>query len=187
MRLFVAVNLPEAVRIAAWNSAAPLRDAGFPVKWVGPDALHLTLKFLGEVGSERQAEIQDAVSAATSGARRFVLPLSGFGVFPNPRRAHVIWLGCESVGELELLQHRVEQQMAEIGFPLEGRPFHPHLTLGRVRRDARPASLSGLDDLLQRLQFHSQSVVESVELMLSELSRAGARYTRLHCAKLDAR
>jgi 2'-5' RNA ligase len=186
MRLFVAVNLPDAVRHAAWNSAATLRDAGFPVKWVGVNALHLTLKFLGEVGSERQTEVQDAVSAAASGSAQFVMPLAGFGAFPNPRRARVIWLGCESVAELELLVHRVEQQMSEIGFPIEGRPFHPHLTLGRVRRDARPASLAGLDEMLQRLQFQSQTVVESVDLMQSELSRAGARYTRLYRAKLDS-
>ncbi|UCG86320.1 MAG: RNA 2',3'-cyclic phosphodiesterase [Gemmatimonadota bacterium] len=186
MRLFVAVNLPDTLRKAAWNSAAPLRDGRLPVKWVGVDALHLTLKFLGEVDAGRRAEVQDAVDAAASGTTQFALPVLGFGAFPNPRRARVIWLGCDSVPELELLQHRVEQRMSDIGFPLEVRPFHPHLTLGRVRRDARPASLAGLDDLLQRLQFQAQTVVKSVDLMQSELSRAGARYTRLHCAKLDS-
>jgi 2'-5' RNA ligase len=185
MRLFVAVNLPVALRNAVWNSTTPLRSSGLPVKWVGMDALHVTLKFLSEVESERRGHVEEALASAASGTAQFVLPLSGFGAFPNPRRARVVWLGCEAVGELELLQHRVEQRMNEIGFPLEGRTFHPHITLGRVRRGVRPHSLSGLDDLLQRLHFDSQTVVESVDLMQSELSRAGARYTRLHRAMLD--
>jgi 2'-5' RNA ligase len=184
MRLFVAVNLTDEIREAVWDSAAPLREERLPVRWVQTDSLHLTLKFLGEVAPKNEPEVVSSLGIAVQGISAFRLTISGFGAFPNPRRARVIWVGFESVPQLELLQSRVEQEMKEIGFPLEGRAFHPHLTIGRVRRDARPSDMDGLDAVLGRLQFTSETVVESVDLMQSELMRSGARYTRRHAARL---
>jgi len=185
MRLFVAINLPDDVRQSMWNSAASLRGQNFPVKWVGPDSLHLTLKFLGEVPEQRVNELSEGLDRAVVGTAPFELPISGSGAFPSPRRASVIWMGCESVAALQQIQQNMEAEMAGAGFPRESRSFHPHFTLGRVRRDTRPAALGGLADQLQRLHFESQPVLESVDLMQSELSRSGARYTRLHAATLS--
>jgi len=185
MRLFVAINLPDDVRQSMWNSAASLREQSFPVKWVGPDSLHLTVKFLGEVPEQRVNDLSEGLESAAVGTAHFELPISGFGAFPNPRRASVIWLGCEPVAALQQIQQNIEAEMERAGFGRESRSFHPHFTLGRVRRDTKPAALGGLADKLQRLHFESQPVVESVDLMQSELSRSGARYTRLHTATLS--
>ena len=185
MRLFVAVNLPDQVRQAAWQAAAPLRSKGYPVKWVDSEALHVTLKFLGEVEPQRQSEIVRAIESAVVGSRIFQLAVGGFGAFPNDRRPRVVWIGCEAVAALELIQHRVEQEMHELGFPVEGRPFRPHLTLGRVKRGARASDLAGFDSAIRQVEFQGDVAVESIDLMQSELARTGARYTVLRAVTLE--
>ena len=184
MRLFVAINLPPGLRQRLWEAAEPLRAAGYPVRWVAEDGMHLTLKFLGEVAADREPVVQAAIGTAVQGAKQFTLPVGGFGAFPSVSRPRVLWAGCEPVPALELLQHRVEQEMERLGFPLEGRAFHPHLTLGRVQRDARPAAFRDLEDRMNAMAFTGEAVVGSVDLMESRLSRDGARYTRRHAAAL---
>lgn len=183
MRLFIAINLPPDVRQAAWQAASSLRTARYPVKWVQPDALHITMKFMGEVAPVRVDEIVEAMELAADGARPFSLSVSGFGAFPNPSRPRVVWIGCEAAPPLELLQHRVEQEMDRIGFPLEGRPFHPHVTLGRVRREARKSDFAAFSDDIDMLEYATQVTVESVDLMESTLTPTGARYTQRHAVR----
>jgi 2'-5' RNA ligase len=180
VRLFVAVNLPDAVRRAIWETAAPLRESGLPVRWVASDGVHLTIKFLGEVADRREPEIVQGLTHAAEGARRFTLPIAGFGAFPTPTRPRVVWVGCEAVPPLELLQHRVEREMETLGFPIEGRPFRPHITLGRVSRDGRPSDFSDFPRALEALRYAGEATVESLDLMQSTLAPAGARYARRH-------
>ncbi|MDH3496395.1 MAG: RNA 2',3'-cyclic phosphodiesterase [Gemmatimonadota bacterium] len=185
MRLFVAINLPDDVRHAIVRAAEPLRQPGLPVKWVEAAGIHLTLKFLGEVDAGREPAVRAALADACAPARRFQLPIAGFGAFPTPARPRVVWVGCEPVPALELLQHGVETAFATLGFPVEGRPFRPHLTLGRAKRDVR-TRVPGLADVLSRLSFTAAVAVESVELMESRLSPAGAQYAVRHRVPLEA-
>ena len=97
-------------------------------------------------------------------------------MFPDQRRPRVVWVGVEPVPALELLQHRVEQAFTPLGFPTEGRPFQPHLTLGRATRDARPEAFRGLADALAGLELAETVLVEAVDLMASTLQRGGAVY-----------
>jgi 2'-5' RNA ligase len=185
VRLFVALNLPPAVREAVWTAAAPLRELQLPVNWVRPDGLHLTLKFLGDVPDAQQPELHAALAQAAGsegkggleGASHGIpLALGGFGVFPDQRRPRVVWVGVEPVPALELLQHRVEQAFAPLGFPTEGRPFQPHITLGRATRHAEPQAFRGLADALAGLELAETVVVEAVDLVASTLQRGGAVY-----------
>src|SRR5213080_1392598 len=105
VRLFVALNLPPAVREALWAATAALRELGLPVNWVRGDGIHLTLKFLGEVVDDREAEITAALGRAAAGARTLPLALAGFGVFPDFRRPRVVWAGIAPEPGLEILQH----------------------------------------------------------------------------------
>ncbi len=186
MRLFIAVNLPQQVRRGMWEAAESLRARSYPIRWVPPDSLHLTLKFLGEVAAEREEEIVGGIRRAVKGTKPFTLPIAGFGAFPSPVRPRVVWVGCEGVPSLELLQHRVEQEMDRLGFPVEGRPFHPHLTLGRVKRGVKQQTLAGFAADLGPLEYAAEVLVESVDLMQSELMRDGARYTRRRKVELEA-
>ena len=186
MRLFVALNLPEAVREAVWRAAAPLRELDLPVKWVGPDALHVTLKFLGDVPDAREPELRAALARAAGPAsgggapRPIALELHAFGVFPGFERPRVFWAGIEPAPAVELLQNRVEQEFAPLGFPTEARPFRPHLTLGRAARDRRPADFRRAAAVIEALAHDASAVVETVDLMQSTPHSSGAVYQVRH-------
>jgi 2'-5' RNA ligase len=185
VRLFVALNLPDRTRHALWDAISPLRDLDLPVSWVRPEGIHVTLKFLGEVEESRQGELTTALGAAAAGVRPLPLVLGGFGAFPAIARPRVLWVGIEPEPALELLQHGVERQFAPLGFPTEARTFHPHVTVGRARKDARPAAFAGLESRLERLSFAETVMVESVDLMCSTLQRGGAVYQVAHRERLS--
>ena len=184
MRLFVAINLPDTLRHDIWTATAALREAGFPVRWTDESVLHLTLKFLGEADSSQLTEITGALDKVVDGNRSFVLPFGGFGAFPSVERPRLIWVGCEGVPPLELMQHGLEVGMERLGFPVEGRPFRPHLTLGRVHKDARPGAFRGLGKILEGLEYAGACTVASVELMESRLGPGGARHQPVHSVRL---
>jgi 2'-5' RNA ligase len=181
----VALNLPDATRRALWSAIAPLRELDLPVKWVRLDGIHITLKFLGEVSAERQGEVIAALGRAGSGARTLPLAIEGFGAFPDPSRARVVWAGVAAEPALELLQHAVEREFAPLGFPTEARTFRPHVTLGRANRDARPGAFRGLELALAPLSFAETVVIESVDLMRSTLQSGGAVYETVHRERLS--
>ncbi len=197
MRLFVAVNFPPQVRQDLWQATAPLRDLDLPMKWVRPDGIHLTLKFLGEVPEERDGEVHAALQRAAAGARALTLALGaaaaggaggagemGFGVFPDFTRPRVVWVGIAAEPALEILQHRVEQEFAPLGFATEARPFHPHVTLGRAARQARPRDFAGLEAALGRVEFVASVLVGALDLMQSTLQSGGAVYNVRHSERL---
>jgi 2'-5' RNA ligase len=110
--------------------------------------------------------------------------VGGFGVFPDFRRPRVVWAGIEAEPGLEILQHRVEQEFAPLGFPPEARAFRPHVTLGRARREARPRDFAALEGALARLEFAQTVVVSAVDLMQSMLRSGGAVYNVRHSERL---
>jgi RNA 2',3'-cyclic 3'-phosphodiesterase len=185
VRLFVALNVPSQLRQALWQTMARLRDRGLPVKWVRPEGIHLSLKFLGEVPDERESELAAALGRAAKGTRALSLALGGFGVFPDFERPRVVWAGVAGEPALEILQHRVEQEFAPLGFPTEARPFRPHVTLGRAAREARPRDFAGLEAALGGLEFEETVVVEAVDLMQSTLQPGGAVYHVRHSERLS--
>src|SRR5918999_5504467 len=138
VRLFIAINLPESERNAIHESTAPLRAAARSVTWVAPDCIHLTMKFLGEQSAEDVLRVRDAIAAV---ARRFQplrLDVSGVGAFPHLRSPRIFWMGVAADPKLELLHHDLEVACEALGHEVEARAFRPHVTLGRVKRDAPP-------------------------------------------------
>jgi len=186
VRLFVAVNLPAEERRRAWEAAAPLRRAHLPVRWVAEDALHLTLKFLGEVEPERVAPIGQALGGAVRKARPFALSLGGMGAFPSLAKPRVVWVGIERHPALELLANDVELALMGLSFEPELRPFSPHVTLGRAERSARPAAFKEFARLVGAVDYAGTTTVESVDLMQSTLGPQGASYAVLSRASLGA-
>jgi 2'-5' RNA ligase len=185
VRLFVAVNLPAAERRAAYQAAAPLRAARLPVKWVTEDAIHVTLRFLGEVDEAKVAPIGEALAAAVRAARPFDVGFGGVGAFPSLARPRVVWIGVERHPALELLANDVEKALMALDFEPELRPFHPHLTLGRAERSARPSALSPLEHLAATIGYQGSVLVETVDLMQSVLGPKGAAYSVLSRAPLS--
>jgi 2'-5' RNA ligase len=178
------------MRQGLWDAIAPLRERGLPIKWVRPEGIHFTLKFLGDVDDSREPALRAALAEAAGegpggAARGVTVHVEGFGVFPDFRRPSVVWAGVAPDPALELLQHRVEQVFAPLGFATEARAFRPHLTLGRAGREARPRDFTGLEDALATIAFAGTAVVPDLDLMQSTLQSGGVVYQVQHRERLS--
>ncbi len=181
----MAITFPETLRQGLWSATESLRSDALPVRWVKPEAMHLTLKFLGELAAERQEELAGALQRAAASSRAVTVTVADFGAFPDPRRPRVVWAGVSPEPALELLQHQVEQEFGPLGFPPEGRPFRPHLTLGRAERGAPAGDFRDLEGLLGRLTFEQTVTVSSVELMRSVPTHTGTDYQLVASGRLS--
>lgn len=188
IRTFVAVELDTPLRQALARAQTQLRGRleqaagpGVRVQWVKPDSIHLTLKFLGDIPEERVAEIKNALAGVTARHVRFQVQAEGLGAFPGPRAPRVLWVGLpEHGGELTRLASDVEAALVAIGFAQESKPFHPHLTLARIKERSREVgrALSQGGLLEQEMKLGSLAV-DAVRLMQSELRPSGAVYAEL--------
>jgi len=183
LRLFVACELPPEMRAALGALQEALRRQGAPsVRWVRPDGIHLTLKFLGSVPAERVAAICAALAPVVEGIRPLQLSLGSLGAFGGRRGARVVWVGVDGdVARVAELQRRVETALAPLGFPTEDRAFSPHLTLARVPDHVGGAERERLWDLTKTLATPEAApvTIREMSLMRSILGPGGAVYERL--------
>lgn len=188
IRSFVAIELPEEVRKGLARLRDELeRDEHRFVKWVDPGGMHLTLKFLGNIPSKRVTEVTGAMEEATHGISPFHLEISGLGAFPGLKQVRVFWVGIGGdVDKLSKLQQTIDAALAALGFAKEERPFVPHLTLARIRQGASPSERRSFGELVDSTIFEEKYPVEveAVNLMKSQLTPAGAVYTRLAVVRL---
>ena len=185
LRLFVAVELPAAVKDALASTIAALRAAGDDdiLRYVRVDGVHLTLKFLGAVNASRVGAIDAALRNVLAGAASCELQSGGLGSFGGTRALRVVWLGIAGdTGTLAALAERVESALTPLGFPHETRSFAAHLTLARVRDGASPADRARIHALIEQVvaPLAPSFRVESVSLMQSAIGRGGAVYHALH-------
>ncbi|GBC98364.1 RNA 2',3'-cyclic phosphodiesterase [bacterium HR17] len=178
VRSFIALALSDEVRTVLTELLVELSRTGAPVKWVEPENLHLTLKFLGEVPEGQITEIVAALGAVARATPAFTFTVRGVGGFPDLRRPRVLWVGVDAPRELLQLHRMVEAAMERLGFPPEKRAFHPHITLGRVK------TFNGLAAVLTVLQRYAGAmfgvtVARQLTLFRSDLSREGPTYTPL--------
>ena len=186
VRLFVAINLPEAVKDMVHEATGPLRESAPWVAWTPAAKLHLTVKFIGDREDTAVPALAEEIASAVSPHAPIELSMGGIGAFPNLRRAHVVWMGIEPHPRLELLHHDVEQACERQGIEVEGRPFRPHLTLGRIARRPDPDALRELARARRHVTLRTEIRVDSVDLMRSELRPDGARHTLVAAAPLRA-
>jgi 2'-5' RNA ligase len=187
LRTFIAVELDAALRTQLGDLQARLQEAFPPrlVRWVRPEGIHLTLKFLGDTPAAQVAQIAEAMCAACEGHALFAISVGGMGCFPNVRRPRVLWVGVEEpTGALSRLQADVERALQPLGYPRERRGFSPHLTLGRIRgRDRDAVEALGAYVARARVRLGAMEVDE-VHLIRSELLPGGAVYSPLAAAHL---
>ena len=172
MRGFVAVFPPPEVREALTRAARGLPVVG-KVRFTPPANVHLTLKFLGDVSQEDLARVAEALEPLRERYEPFEAGISGFGAFPSPGKARILWAGVgEGADRLRALARDVEESLEPLGFEPEGRAYVPHLTLGRAR--GRPAALEATEASPPVPGFS----VRRLELVESVLG-AGATYSTL--------
>jgi 2'-5' RNA ligase len=181
-RLFIAAALTSEVKAQLAGIQAQLGRERPPVKWVAPASLHLTLKFLGETDTDQVPSIAAAMRAALAAHRPVALCLAGVGAFPNVRRPSVLWAGIGgALAALARIHADLDAALAELAIPRETKPFRAHLTLGRVRREARPEQQERLGRALVALPEIEPVawVLDRVGLFRSDLRNDGPVYTEL--------
>ena len=182
IRAFIAIELPEEVKRMLWKVsetlAAQMPDRA--VRWVKPDRMHLTLRFLGDTAVSQLSSIAGQLDRVSAQHATHTLETEGLGCFPNRKRPRVIWVGLQ--GELEAtgrLKQAIDQALVPLGWKEEDRPFRPHLTLGRVK-DSRK---------LQGVHWEAEVgvapvPVTAVHLIESTLRPDGPIYTVRHTSRL---
>lgn len=177
MRTFIAVDLDPAIKANLFDFIKSLKKINDrDVSWVREDALHLTIKFLGQIDPPNLEEIKKALADVIRPIRSFPLVLKGTGYFPsNPRAIRVLWAGVFQQPTLMGLQREIDFRLQSLGIAPENTPFHPHLTLGRVKAAAK------LREVLAEIERHQYSTfgqmdVERITLFESRLKSSGAEY-----------
>jgi 2'-5' RNA ligase len=179
MRSFVAIEIPEGLRQKLRELLRGLKSTGADVKWVRPEGMHLTLKFLGDADRETLESLSLSLGPVVEKFSPFEIQAQGVGGFPSFRSPRVIWAGLiEPRGVLSALQREIESTTAGFGFPPEGRPFNPHLTLGRVRSSEGKGALARTLEEKAAVDLGAFRP-EHVTLFRSDLRAEGAVYTRI--------
>ena len=179
VRLFFAAPIPEDVRAGLSGRMAAGRGLG-GVRWTPPEALHLTLRFLGETVESRLPEVERAGEAAAA-VSRFSLALEGAGVFPSARQPKIFWAGIRGdLDQMRALAEDLEARAVELGYPPESRRFTPHLTLARARADVR-LNRAASEKFLAALCDHRSApfIVKEIRLLRSHMGPSGSRYETL--------
>ena len=189
IRSFIAIELPAELKLELVQLEAQLKSGKqLGVKWVDPDGIHLTMKFLGNIAVDRVEGITRAMEEAVCGISPFQLKVKELGVFPNFKRVQVAWVGLSGeVDKLAQLQKRIESNLTPLGFAPESRPFAPHLTLARLRAQTSPDERQRFGHLIANTTFEAACTIEvdAISLMQSQLTREGAIYNQINSIRLE--
>jgi len=179
LRAFIAVDIGPEVRKSLGELQERLKRTRADVRWVRPEGIHLTLRFLGNIQEADLAKLEPVLAAAVAGHAPAELSVAGWGTFPNPRRPRVIWVGLPGAEEkVGGVAEALEKNLIAAGLGPADKPWKPHLTVGRVQ------SAKGVDALLKALaeegdQVYGRIRADRLTLFQSRLQRGGAVYTVL--------
>ena len=181
-RSFIAIELAPDIRIRMSQVIDRLkRLVGSSVRWVPPENIHITLKFLGDVASSNIDLICSVLKSEALHHRGFDASFSGLGAFPSPNRPRVLWVGIQAPTALAALYHGVDKATTQLGYAGEDRPFSPHLTIGRVSQHATSQDLGLITHALETVAVDNLGTqpINAINLYRSDLSPQGAHYTVL--------
>ncbi|GAB4541999.1 MAG: RNA 2',3'-cyclic phosphodiesterase [Thermodesulfovibrionia bacterium] len=178
MRCFIAIDIDEGIKRSVSELQNELKGCNADLRWVKPENIHLTLKFLGDVEEKRIDKIKGKLIDACARYNAFTIEIKGMGLFPDKKRPRVLWVDVRDNNSLLGIQRDIEDAMASIGFEKEDRGFSPHLTIARFR------SLKGIEALYDKIQLHKDDSlglmdVKTVSLMESKLKPSGPEYRRV--------
>ena len=185
IRAFIALKIPPQWERALTALQEELKERLQAFRWVNPEQIHLTLRFLGSISEEQVIDVKDRLAEMKAGP--FTLWPSGLGCFPNARRPRVLWAGLKGdLDRIKSLHTAVVASTKSIGEAPEDRPFRPHLTLARIQEVDR-STASTLQEIAASEEAWSDYgwAVSEVQLIQSHLSPQGARYETLHTTPLS--
>lgn len=183
MRLFVAWLLNDSVIAALSRIQTTLTNSCDGVRWINPQQLHLTVKFLGDVSDSQAPGITEAVARGAARCKAFTLSLNGCGCFPPSGPVRIVWIGVrESTGMMMQSAKNILDALEEVGVEPEQREWSPHITIGRLRDDRSHGSIRSA---IETNSFDSiEQPVRSVSILSSVLSNQGPTYTTIHTTDL---
>lgn len=181
VRTFLAIGLPSDMHFAIGQKQNELKRKLPLIKWVKSANLHLTLKFLGDTPESKIDELEQVVAQGVQGLAPFGINVKGFGAFPNPQAPRSIWIGIEgNENALANLALQVETSVIDLGFPEEEKPFRPHLTLARIKREHQEIGQAiEKAGILKDPFLFGRILVEQVTLFKSDLRPTGSVYSPL--------
>lgn len=186
-RVFCAIDLSVGVRASLIRHIKRLRESvpHAQASWSREENIHLTLKFLGEIQTSRLSDLSNAAARAVVDSLPFQLTLEETGVFPNHGTPRVLWIGIkDESGKLAEFHSRLEEECAREGFASEERPFHPHLTIARLRK---PLGARTLAEAHKEMRFEPADVTIAELLVIrSELGGEGSKYSVISKHRLEA-
>ncbi|WP_066636580.1 RNA 2',3'-cyclic phosphodiesterase [Desulfolucanica intricata] len=186
LRLFWAVNLPVDIKAKLVDLQRQLTKVRADVKWVEEENFHLTVKFLGNVEPVKVPAIFEQVKKEVAGVGAISLEIQNLGVFPQQGMPRVLWVGLQGEKDKLIAMHNhVQKALITLGFAPEGKPFSPHLTLGRIRSPRKTQKLlEEITCLNNQNRVIGNVLVKTLDLMESELTRQGPVYSILGSIKL---
>ena len=189
IRAFIAIDLPPDVQDCLEQVSSQLKEqlGEKSVRWVPIPNIHLTLKFLGDVSVKNLNVLKEILSAEVSAQKPMELSIGRLGAFPKIRRPRVVWVGVEAPQGLISLQRGIETRTTKVGYPDDKREFFPHLTMGRVSRNATPDDVRKIGEVLSasKIGFLGAARVQAVHLYKSDLLPSGAVYTKMFTAPMN--
>ncbi len=184
IRSFLAIELPKPILKKIEEVQEDLKSTHADVRWVSPEKIHLTLKFFGNIEESKIDPIFMSIEEPVRTTSPFSLKVRGIGAFPHLKNPRVIWVGMVDGGEVLIsLQKQIEIQLGKIEFQPEDRPFHPHLTLGRMKSSRGKGELAAKMGRYKEEEF-GDFRVERVVLFKSDLKPSGPIYTPLRDMRL---
>lgn len=179
LRCFIAIVIPDSLKKQIIEMTDLLKKYDADIKWVNPENIHLTLKFLGNTPQSLLTKINETINEAVLPYSPFYIKIYGTGVFPHKKHPRVIWIGIKDSEILINLRNAIEQSISSLGYQKDEKGFKPHLTLGRVR------SQKGIMHIINSLEDFKDKdfgsiYVDNIKLMKSDLKPKGAEYSCLY-------
>lgn len=188
IRAFIAINIsPEiAQRLNVISGELQQMLRGVPIRWVPVENIHITLKFLGDVSESNLDLLKEMLEAEVARHPQLEISAGELGAFPSIRRPRVLWVNVQAPPELVALQRGIDNEAARLGYDREERAFSPHLTLGRVSRNANSSDARRISEVLEKyvVGYIGAARIREVILYRSDLYPNGAVYTPIFAAKL---
>lgn len=184
MRIFIGIKFDDSTRDAIESALKPFKKIGTPIKWVKTENIHLTLKFIGEVPKEKYDRLEEVLTKRDFNVGTFDLEVAGFGKFGRDRELNILWTGIGKNRQLEDLYHRLEDTLEKIDIKKEKRPFKPHVTVGRNKKNYNFKPIFELLEQNADVSITKQKI-NTFQIFKSELFSAGPVYTILKEIPVD--
>jgi len=178
MRIFIGIKFDKTTIEKISQSLKPFKEFPTPIRWVKPENVHLTLKFIGEVNEEKKIQIEEVLSKISFQADSVEISISGFGKFGQREDLNIFWAGIKNNPELNSIYNQIEKALSNININRETRSFKPHLTLGRNKKKFDFKSFFSIIEKYTDLSIVTFTV-DKFQIFKSTLSSQGPVYTIL--------